>query len=66
MKAGWKSRTYVVGDYCFKTVKRQQRSTSFFYSENFEVKADPPAKLNVILKVSLNKNYLKLVWNPCI
>ncbi|XP_028041382.1 uncharacterized protein LOC114251357 [Bombyx mandarina] len=52
MKAGWKSRTYVVGDYCFKTVKRQQRSTSFFYSENFEVKADPPAKLNVILKLS--------------
>lgn len=49
-KSGWRARTYVTGDYCFKSLKKQ-RKTAFFYSEQFEVNADPPAKLNVIMKV---------------
>ncbi|CAH2102333.1 unnamed protein product [Euphydryas editha] len=50
-KSGWRARTYVTGDYCFKSLKKQ-RKTAFFYSEQFEVNADPPAKLNVIMKLS--------------
>lgn len=54
-KSGWRARTYVTGDYCFKSLKKQ-RKTAFFYSEQFEVNADPPAKLNVIMKV---KTFIK-------
>ncbi|RVE48143.1 hypothetical protein evm_007203 [Chilo suppressalis] len=50
-KAGWKARTYVSGNYCFKSGKAQ-RHTAFFYSEQFEVKANPPAKLNIFMKIS--------------
>lgn len=52
-KAGWRARTYAVGDYCFKSLKKQ-RATSFFYSEKFEVNANPPAKLNIIIKVKFS------------
>lgn len=52
MRSGWRSRTFVTGDYCYKSWKKQKR-TAFFYSEKFEVQADPPAKLNVILKVKI-------------
>ncbi|XP_072941110.1 uncharacterized protein [Epargyreus clarus] len=51
-KAGWRARTYVTGNYCFKSQKKQDKNTAFFYSEKFEVNADPPAKLNIIMKIS--------------
>ncbi|XP_034832639.1 uncharacterized protein [Maniola hyperantus] len=50
-RSGWRARTFVVGDYCFKSYRKMAR-TAFFYSENFEVNADPPAKMNVIMKIS--------------
>ncbi|CAG9581578.1 unnamed protein product [Danaus chrysippus] len=50
-KEGWKARTYVSGDYCYKSLKKQ-RATAFFYSEKFEVNADPPAKLSIFMQVS--------------
>ncbi|XP_028178178.1 melanization protease 1-like, partial [Ostrinia furnacalis] len=50
-KAGWRARTYVTGNACFKS-ERRQRANSLFYSEKFEVNADPPAKLNIFMKIS--------------
>ncbi|VVC94886.1 unnamed protein product [Leptidea sinapis] len=50
-QSGWRARTFVVGDNCFKSLKKQSQ-TAFFYNENFEVNADPPGKLNVIMKFS--------------
>ncbi|CAF4794957.1 unnamed protein product [Pieris macdunnoughi] len=50
-KFGWRARTYVSGNNCFKSLKKQ-RQAAFFYSERFEVNADPPGKLNIIMKVS--------------
>ncbi|XP_059051079.1 uncharacterized protein LOC131845932 [Achroia grisella] len=50
-KQGWRARTYVSGNTCYKSLKKQ-RLASFFYSEKFEVNADPPAKMNVIIKIS--------------
>lgn len=52
-KQGWRARTFVVGDYCFKGFRKMAR-TAFFYSETFDVNADPPAKMNVIMKVRIN------------
>ncbi|XP_047545165.1 uncharacterized protein LOC125077296 [Vanessa atalanta] len=50
-KSGWRARTFVTGDYCFKSLKKQSR-TAFFYSEKFEVNADPPGKMNIMIKIS--------------
>ncbi|CAG9796487.1 unnamed protein product [Diatraea saccharalis] len=50
-RQGWKARTYMSGNYCFKQNKAQKK-TAFFYSEQFEVKADPPAKLNIAMMIS--------------
>ncbi|KAL4716885.1 hypothetical protein ACJJTC_012696 [Scirpophaga incertulas] len=50
-KSGWKARTFVSGNTCFKSNKKQMLA-SFFYSENFEVNADPPAKINIKMEIS--------------
>uniref|UniRef100_A0A2A4K1I3 Peptidase S1 domain-containing protein n=1 Tax=Heliothis virescens TaxID=7102 RepID=A0A2A4K1I3_HELVI len=50
-KSGWRARTYMSGSFCYKSM-RKQKHAAFFYSEKFEVNADPPAKLNVIMKIS--------------
>ncbi|CAH0695266.1 unnamed protein product [Spodoptera exigua] len=48
-KSGWRARTFMTGNFCYLNTKFQKLA-SYFYSEKFEVNADPPAKLNVILK----------------
>ncbi|CAH2050604.1 unnamed protein product, partial [Iphiclides podalirius] len=50
-KYGWKGRTFVSGNYCYKSSKRQSR-TAFFYSEKFVVEAGPQAKVTVFIKIS--------------
>ncbi|KAF9421473.1 hypothetical protein HW555_002688, partial [Spodoptera exigua] len=50
-KSGWRARTFMTGNFCYLNTKFQKLA-SYFYSEKFEVNADPPAKLNVILKIS--------------
>lgn len=52
-KSDWNGRTYLVGDLCFRSRIKQRASMSFFYYEQFEVIADPPAKLNVDIRVPL-------------
>ncbi|XP_063395740.1 uncharacterized protein LOC134680558 [Cydia fagiglandana] len=49
---GWRARTYLHGNFCFKSRKVQERQAHFFYSEKFAVHADPPAKLHVLMKLS--------------
>ncbi|XP_075983614.1 uncharacterized protein LOC142981495 [Anticarsia gemmatalis] len=51
-KSGWKSRLFVMGNLCFKPKRKIRQRSSFFYAEQFEVHADPPAKLHVVLQVS--------------
>ncbi|XP_063899108.1 uncharacterized protein LOC110375867 [Helicoverpa armigera] len=50
-KSGWRARTFMSGNHCYKSMRKQRRA-AFFYSERFEVNTDPPAKLNVIMKIS--------------
>ncbi|CAK1602233.1 unnamed protein product [Parnassius mnemosyne] len=50
-KYGWKGQTFVSGNYCFKSPKRQRR-TVFFYSEKFVASAGPEAKLTIFIKIS--------------
>ncbi|XP_073957095.1 uncharacterized protein [Choristoneura fumiferana] len=51
-KRGWRSRTYVTGNYCYKSLRKQARKSSMFYSEKFEVNANPAAKLHINMKIS--------------
>lgn len=53
-KGDWNGRTYLVGDLCFRSKAKQRATMSFFYQEQFEVTADPPAKLNVDIRVPLS------------
>ncbi|XP_041975774.1 uncharacterized protein LOC121730702 [Aricia agestis] len=48
---GWRARTYVTGDHCFKSIKKQRRAT-LFYSEKFEVNGNTASKLNIIMSIS--------------
>ncbi|XP_026739301.1 uncharacterized protein LOC113502122 [Trichoplusia ni] len=50
-KSGWRARTFMTGNFCFKSLKKQ-KGAAFFYSEKFEVNADPPAKMNIVMKIS--------------
>nr|XP_049692378.1 uncharacterized protein LOC110375857 [Helicoverpa armigera] len=50
-KSGWRSRTFMSGNLCFKSLRKQKKA-AFFYSERFEVNAEKGAKLNVIMKLS--------------
>ncbi|KAJ8736284.1 hypothetical protein PYW08_006940 [Mythimna loreyi] len=51
-RAGWRARTYLTGNFCYKSLFVQKKKSAFFYSERFEVHADPPAKLSVVMKIS--------------
>lgn len=51
-KSGWRARTFMTGNFCFKSLKKQ-KGAAFFYSEKFEVNADPPAKMNIVMKVCI-------------
>lgn len=50
-QSGWKARTYVSGNACYRSGKKQ-KANAFFYSEKFEVNCDPAAKVHVFMKVS--------------
>ncbi|XP_049878481.1 uncharacterized protein LOC126375542 [Pectinophora gossypiella] len=47
-KHGWRARTYVSGNACFR---RKQKKYIIFYDEKFQVNADPPAKINVFIRI---------------
>ncbi|XP_068626500.1 uncharacterized protein [Battus philenor] len=50
-KYGWRGRTFVSGNYCYMSPKRQRR-TAFFYYERFAVTAGPSATITVFIKIS--------------
>lgn len=60
-KCGWRSRTYVSGNFCY-TSSKNQNTAALFYSEKFEVNADPPAKFTISMKVQLD--ILTTIFRP--
>lgn len=49
---GWKGRTFVCGNWCYKS-QRKKNQLAFFYSEKFQVNADPPTMVNIFLQVRI-------------
>ncbi|KAI8438705.1 hypothetical protein MSG28_011118, partial [Choristoneura fumiferana] len=43
---------YISCNYCYKSLRKQARKSSMFYSEKFEVNANPAAKLHINMKIS--------------